>query len=134
MPRREDYRGNVVRSEPEPDRPSADRPWADGHSADGAGAESAAEERRRLDDELIGLDRDDPEVRAFSEHLKRTHRERPSFTVEGYLSGVTDFADSANRAQGLKRLGAVLVVGLILLGVAVTLWEASMFVVSTLLG
>lgn len=124
VPRREDYRGNVVRSEPEPDRPSAD----------GAGAESAAEERRRLDDELIGLDRDDPEVRAFSEHLKRTHRERPSFTVEGYLSGVTDFADSANRAQGLKRLGAVLVVGLILLGVAVTLWEASMFVVSTLLG
>jgi hypothetical protein len=129
VPRREDYRGNVVRSEPEPDRPSAGGP-----GADGAGAESAAEERRRLDDELIGLDRDDPEVRAFSEHLKRTHRERPSFTVEGYLSGVTDFADSANRAQGLKRLGAVLVVGLILLGVAVTLWEASLFVVSTLLG
>ncbi|HEY2724984.1 MAG TPA: hypothetical protein VGI84_09885 [Pseudonocardiaceae bacterium] len=124
----------MVRSEPEPDRPSADGPSSDWPGAGGTSAESAAEERRRLDDELIGLDRDDPEVRAFSEHLKRAHRERPSFTVEGYLSGVTDFADSANRAQGLKRLGAVLVVGLILLGVAVTLWEASLFVVSTLLG
>lgn len=82
-----------------------------------------AQERRRLDDELIGLDRDDPEVQAFSEHLARIHRQRPSFTVEGYLSGVRDFAESANRAAGLRRLVAVLVVVLILLGVAFTVWE-----------
>ena len=92
------------------------------------------QERRRLDDDLIGLDRDDPEVRAFSEHLDRTHRLRPSFTVEGYLSGVSDFADSANRTQGLRRVVAVLVVMLILLGVAVTVWELAMFILTTLLG
>ena len=82
-----------------------------------------AQERRRLDDELIGLDRDDPEVQAFSEHLARIHRQRPGFTVEGYLSGIRDFADSANRAAGLRRLAAVLVVVLILLGVAFAVWE-----------
>jgi hypothetical protein len=82
-----------------------------------------AQERRRLDDELIGLDREDPEVQAFSEHLARLHRQRPGFTVEGYLSGIRDFAESANRAAGLRRLAAVLVVLLILLGVAFTIWE-----------
>lgn len=92
------------------------------------------QERRRLDDELIGLDRDDPEVQAFSEHLDRAHVLRPSFTVEGYLSGVSDFADSANRTQGLRRVTAVLVVLLILLGVAITLWGATTFIVTTLLG
>jgi hypothetical protein len=92
------------------------------------------QERRRLDDNLIGLDRNDPEVQAFSEHLDRTHRLRPSFTVEGYLSGVSDFADSANRTQGLRRVAAVAVVLLILLGVAVTVWEVAMFVLTTLLG
>jgi hypothetical protein len=92
------------------------------------------QERRRLNDDLIGLDRDNPEVRAFSEHLDRTHRPRPSFTVEGYLSGVSDFADSANRTQGLRRVVAVLVVMLILLGVAVTVWEVAMFILTTLLG
>ena len=92
------------------------------------------QERRRLDDDLIGLDRDDPEVQAFSEHLDRTHRLRPSFTVEGYLSGVSDFADSANRTQGLRRVAAVAVVMLILLGVAVTVWKVAMFILTTLLG
>jgi hypothetical protein len=92
------------------------------------------EERRRLDDELIGLDRDDPEVQAFSEHLARAHLLRPSFTVEGYLYGISDFADSANRTQGLRRLAAVLVVVLILLGVAMTLWAAATFILGTLLG
>ncbi len=91
-------------------------------------------ERRRLDDDLVGLDPDDPEVRAFSEHLDRTHRLRPSFTVEGYLSGVSDFADSANRSEGLKRVAAVAVVTLILLGVALTMWGAALFVLTTLLG
>jgi hypothetical protein len=117
--RRKAYRVSVVRNQPEPDQPNA---------------QTAAEERRRLEDELIGLDSEHPEVRAFSEHLDRAHRHRPSFTVEGYLSGVSEFADSANRAQGLKRVGAVLMVVLILLGVAFTLWEASLFIVSTLLG
>jgi hypothetical protein len=92
------------------------------------------QERRRLDEDLIGLDRDDPEVRAFSEHLDRTHRQFPSFTVEGYLSGVSDFADSANRSQGLRRMAAVVVVALILLGVAVAVWETTVFIVTVLLG
>jgi hypothetical protein len=92
------------------------------------------QERRRLDDELIGLDRDDPEVRAFAEHLYRAHPVGSSFTVEGYLSGISDFADSANRTQGLRRVAAVMVVLLILLGVAITLWGATTFVVGTLLG
>lgn len=92
------------------------------------------QERRRLDEDLIGLDRDDPEVQAFSEHLDRTHRQRPSFTVEGYLSGVSDFAESANRAQGLRRIAAVLAVMLILLMVAGALWEITTVIMSTLLG
>ncbi|MGH3768504.1 MAG: hypothetical protein ACRDS0_34420 [Pseudonocardiaceae bacterium] len=91
-------------------------------------------ERRRLDDDLIGLDRNDPEVRAFREHLERAHRAYPGFTVEGYLSGVTDFADSANRAQGLRRVAAVVVVALILVTMADALWEITTVVVTTLLG
>jgi hypothetical protein len=76
-----------------------------------------------LDDELIGLDPDDPETRAFAEHLDRMQRSRQSnFTVEASLAGVSDFADSANRAGGLRRLTAVVVVGLILLGVVVSVW------------
>ena len=93
-----------------------------------------ARERRWLNDELIGLDRDDPEVQAFSEHLARAHLARPGFTVEGYLSGISDFADSANRTQGLRRVSAVLVVLLLLLVAAITLWSATTFIFSTLLG
>lgn len=107
----------VVCSEPQPDRP--------GHQRDA--------ERRRLRDELIGLDHDDPEVRAFAEHLDRTHRQRPGFTIEGELAGVTDFAESANRAQGPRWAAAVLVVALILLGSAVWLWEEATVIVGGLL-
>jgi hypothetical protein len=95
---------------------------------------SDSQELERLDAELIGLDRDDPEVRAFSEHLARVHLGRSRFTVEGYLSGISDFADSANRTEGLRRVAAVLVVLLILLGVAITMWGAATFIASTLLG
>lgn len=95
--------------------------------------QSGEQERRRLDDDLIGLDRNDPEVQAFAEHLERAHRLRPGFTVEGYLCGVSDFADSANRTRGPRRVTAVLVVTLILLGAAITVWQATAFVISTLL-
>ncbi|HKR48547.1 MAG TPA: hypothetical protein VJT72_03010 [Pseudonocardiaceae bacterium] len=83
---------------------------------------------------MIGLDRDDPEVQAFSAHLDRTHRLRPGFTVEGELSGVADFAESATRAEGPRWAAAVLVVALILLVVALTLWHAATFIVGILLG
>jgi hypothetical protein len=92
-----------------------------------------AEERRRIEDELIGLDRDDPEVQAFAEHLQRTTRARPGYTVEGYLSGVGDFADSVNRAAGGRRLLAVTIVTLLLLGAAVATWNALGFVFATFL-
>lgn len=95
------------------------------------GPGSEADERRRLDDELIGLDRDDPEVQAFADHLARTHRQRPAFTVEGYLCGVTDFAEAVTRAEGPRRLAATVVVLLLLLGVAFAIWEALVFVFTT---
>lgn len=84
-----------------------------------------------LDDELIGLDRDDPETQAFAAHLDRMHRDRPSFTVEGYLHGVADFADSANRAQGGRRLGAVVLVTLLLAVAVYLILDALGFVLST---
>lgn len=98
---------------------------------DGPGSEAA--ERRRLDDELIGLDRDDPEVQAFADHLARTHRQQPGFTVEGYLSGVTEFAESIARSGGARRLVATTVVVLLLLGAAIAVWEALVFVFTTFL-
>jgi hypothetical protein len=82
-------------------------------------------------DELIGLDPDDPETRAFAEHLRRMRNDRPSFTVEGYLRGVADFADSANRARGGRRLGAVVLVLLLLLVAGYLIADALGFVVST---
>ncbi|MBW0118978.1 hypothetical protein [Pseudonocardia abyssalis] len=85
----------------------------------------------RFDDELLGLDPADPEARAFAEHLDRMQRQRPAFTVEGYLDGVSHFADSANRAEGSRRWGAVLVVGLLLAVAAFLVWEAFVFVVTT---
>jgi hypothetical protein len=88
---------------------------------------------RQFDDELLGLDPDDPEAQAFAEHLDRMQRQRPAFTVEGYLDGVRDFAESANRAEGGRRWAAVLVVVLLLLGVAYVVWESLVFVVVTLL-
>jgi len=82
------------------------------------------DEGEQIQEELIGLDPHDPETKAFAQHLDRMKRERPGYTVEGYLEGVQDFADSANRTTGHQRLVAVLVVGLILLGVALTVWFA----------
>ncbi|MFI6099089.1 hypothetical protein ACIA8G_26345 [Lentzea sp. NPDC051213] len=82
------------------------------------------DEREKFREELIGLDPHDPETKAFAEHLGRMQRQRPGYTVEGYLEGVQDFADSANRTTGHRRLVAVLVVGLILLGVLLTVWFA----------
>lgn len=82
-------------------------------------------------DELIGLDPDDPETQAFAAHLRRQHDVRPSFTVEGYLSDVSDFADSANRLGGHHKLMAAILVLLILLGVTITAWDALVYVVET---
>jgi hypothetical protein len=41
---------------------------------------------KRFSDDLIGLDPADPEAKAFAEHLDRMERERPGYTVEGYLA------------------------------------------------
>lgn len=71
---------------------------------------------RLFDDELLGLDPAEPEVQAFAAHLDRMRRE-PAFTVEASLTGVGDFADAANRAEGGRRWMAVLVVVLLLAGV-----------------
>jgi hypothetical protein len=84
-----------------------------------------------LDDELLGLDRDDPETQAFAAHLSRMHRDRPNYTVEGYLDGVADFADSANRAGGGRRLVAVLLVTALLAVAGYLIADATGFVLST---
>lgn len=86
---------------------------------------------RQFDDELLGLDPNDPDAQAFADHLDRMQRHRPAFTVEGYLDGVRDFADSANRAEGARRWAAVLVVVLLLAGVAYVVWESLLFVLTT---
>lgn len=91
----------------------------------GAGA------RSKFDDELLGLDPEDPEARAFAEHLDRMQADRPRYTVEGYLDGVGEFARSANRANSHHRMLAVLLVSLILLGVLVAVWDAVVFVFGT---
>jgi hypothetical protein len=85
----------------------------------------------RFDDELLGLDPDDPEARAFAEHLQRQNRVNPSFTVEGYLSDMTDFAGSANRLGGHRKLMASILVLLILLGVTVAVWDVLVYALST---
>jgi hypothetical protein len=81
----------------------------------------------RFDDDLIGLDPNDPEVKAFAEHLDRIERVSNNSTVEGYLAGVTDFAESANRSRGHRRLMVGLVVLLILLGVGFATWNLLTF-------
>ncbi|MFD1529503.1 hypothetical protein [Pseudonocardia aurantiaca] len=86
---------------------------------------------RQFDDELVGLDPHDPDAQAFADHLDRMQRHTPAFTVEGYLDGVRDFADSANRAEGGRRWAAVLIVVLLLVGVAYVVWEALLFVLAT---
>ena len=89
---------------------------------------------RRFEDDLVGLDPHDPEARAFAEHLDRMEHATPRYTVEGYLDGVQNFAESANRVTGHRRLVAILVVGLILLDVLYTVWEALLFILGTFLG
>ncbi len=86
---------------------------------------------RQFDDELLGLDPDDPEAQAFAEHLDRMQEQRPAYTVEGYINGVASFADSANRAEGGRRWTAVLVCVLLLAVAAWIVWEALAFVVLT---
>jgi hypothetical protein len=85
----------------------------------------------RFDDELLGLDPDDPEVQAFAAHLDRMRQDRPAYTVEGYLDGVSDFADSANRAEGGRRLLAVVLVSLLLLGAGYVVANALGFVLAS---
>lgn len=87
---------------------------------------------RRFDDELLGLDPEDPEAQAFAAHLDRMQDHRPAYTVEGYIHGVASFADSANRAEGGRRWAAVAVSGLLLTVAAWLMWEALVFAVSTL--
>lgn len=77
----------------------------------------------RFSDDLIGLDPADPEARAFAAHLDRMQRARPSFTVEGALDGIADFAESSNRIGGRYRLLAGLVVMLIMFGVLLGAWD-----------
>ncbi|MFL6144205.1 MAG: hypothetical protein ACJ72N_20365 [Labedaea sp.] len=88
----------------------------------------------RFDEDLIGLDPNDPEARAFAEHLDRVERVHPGYTVEGYLSDMGEFADGANRLGGHYRLMATILAMLILLGVAVAAWDAIVYLFTVLLG
>ena len=109
---------------PEPPEPHrSDRSWPPRSAASPAHS-------GRFDDELVGLDPDDPDAQAFAAHLDRMHRERPAFTVEGYLDGVREFADSANRAEGGRRWAAVGVVVLLLAVTGYVVWESLVFVVA----
>lgn len=103
-----------------PQQHEPDGPWVRGTRQD------------RFDDDLVGLDRDDPEAQAFARHLDRVEAQRAGYTVEGYLAAVGDFADSANRSSGLPRVAAVVLVVLMLLGVVFTVWNALGLVVTTL--
>ena len=85
----------------------------------------------RFDDDLLGLDPDDPDAQAFAAHLDRMEQQRPTFTGEGYLDGVRAFADSANRAQGGRRWAAVLLVALLLAVAGYVVYDALLFVMGT---
>jgi hypothetical protein len=87
----------------------------------------------RFHEDLIGLDPADPEVREFAAHLDRIERSRAGFTVEGYIGGISDFADSANRLGGHRRLTALILITLILGGVGVAVWDTLVFILSTLI-
>jgi hypothetical protein len=94
-------------------------------------ADPTPERSPRFDDELLGLDPDDPEAQAFAAHLDRMQRQDPAFTVEGSLDGVRTFADSANRAEGGRRWAAVVLVGLLLAVAGYVVWDALLFVLGT---
>jgi len=85
----------------------------------------------RFDDELLGLDPDDPDAQAFAAHLDRMQHQRPAFTVEGYLDGVRAFAESANRAEGGRRWAAVALVAMLLAVAAYVVYDAVVFVLGT---
>lgn len=97
------------------------------------GAQDATPPPGRFSEDLVGLDPDDPDAQAFAAHLDRIETSRPGFTVEGYLANVGEFARSANRAAGLRRLIAVGVVVLLLLGVLYALSDAIVTMFSILL-
>ncbi|ALE84327.1 hypothetical protein [Pseudonocardia sp. HH130629-09] len=84
----------------------------------------------RFDDDLLGLDPEDPEAREFAAHLDRMQR-LPSCSVEGYIRGVGDFAESTNRLRGPRRAAAVAVTVLLLLVAAWVIANAAGFVVAT---
>lgn len=85
---------------------------------------SAGRDRNpRFDDDLIGLDPSDPDAQAFAAHLDRVQHCAPTFTVEASIDGVSKFADSSNRAGGLRWWAAVAIVALIMLGVLFAAWD-----------
>ncbi|MCE7009724.1 hypothetical protein LWC34_43985 [Kibdelosporangium philippinense] len=86
---------------------------------------------QRFREDLEGLDPHDPEVKAFAAHLDRIETSRSGYTVEGYLGGISDFADSANRLGGHYRMLALLFIGLILIGVGVAVWDSLVFILSS---
>lgn len=88
----------------------------------------------RFADDLIGLDPHDPEAQAFAAHLDRMQCCDSRATVEGMLRGVGDFAQSANRLSGQRRTAAVVVVLLMLVGVAFTVWNAVAYMIVTFTG
>lgn len=94
-------------------------------------ADPTPERSPRFNDELLGLDPDDPEAQAFAAHLDHMQGQDPAFTVEGYLDGVRTFADSANRAEGGRRWAAVVLVGLLLAVAGYVVWDALLFVLGT---
>ena len=96
------------------------------------GPDEPAGPHGRFADDLVGLDPDDPEARAFAAHLDRMEQTGPAaFTVEGQLAGVRDFAESANRADGPRRLAAVVLVALVLLGTGFVIFEVLEVVLGT---
>ena len=94
-------------------------------------ADTRPQRSSRFDDDLVGLDPDDPDAQAFAAHLDRMERQSPTFTVEGYLDGVRAFADSANRAEGGRRWAAVLLVALLLAVAGYVVYDALLFVMGT---
>ena len=85
----------------------------------------------RFDDELIGLDRDDPEAQAFAAHLDRMQRSTRRSPWRATSTTSARFVDSVHRAQGERWFAAVAVVLLLLAVAAFAIWDALRFVVTT---
>jgi hypothetical protein len=89
----------------------------------------------RFENDLVGLDPDDPEAQEFAQHLDRMERVRPpGYTVEGYLSDMGEFADGANRHGGHYRLMATILVVLILLGILLASWDSLVYLLGRVFG